>query len=216
MKFKIIVLTALFFFSLSLSAQVRIGLRGGINASKLKSNAEVVTPNPTTQSHYKINVPNYLMMGYHLGLVSQIQIGTFFVQPEALYTMTRNDIDIYDLNSPSPTKAKAVEQKLNRLDIPVLMGLKLKIFKVGVGPVMTFLISDDSDLKQITQYDIKLNKATVGYQAGVGLDIGRLALDLKYEGSLSKLSDGINVSDTEKLEFDSRINQIIVSVGLFF
>jgi len=217
MKQKILSVAVLILVSGSiLTAQVRLGLRGGLNVSRLKSDTEFITPNPTFESHYRIKIPNYMMVGYHVGLVGQIQVGTLFIQPEALYTVTRNDIDIYDLNSPNPTHAEAVEQKLNRLDIPIWLGLKLKVFKIGVGPVMTFLISDDSDLHEITQYDLKLNKATVGYQAGIGFDIGHFTLDFKYEGSLSKLSDGIKVSNTEKLDFDSRINQYIVSIGLFF
>lgn len=198
------------------TGQVRLGLRGGVNASRLKSDNVITTPNPTSTSHYRIRIPNYMMVGYHVGLVSQIQIGTFFVQPEALYTVTRNDIDVYDLNSANPSTADDIEQKLNRLDVPVWLGLKLKSFKIGAGPVMTFLISEDSDLEQITQYDLRFNKATVGYQAGIGFDIGHFTLDFKYEGSLSELSNGINISETEKLEFDSRINQFIISVGLFF
>ncbi|HEX2396014.1 MAG TPA: porin family protein [Bacteroidales bacterium] len=216
MRHKILIIVVLVFIADSLYSQVRLGLRGGINASRLKGDTEFVTPNPTLQSHYRIKVPNYMMIGYHVGLVSQIQIGTFFIQPEALYTVTRNDISLYDLNSANPDRADAIEQKLNRLDIPIWLGLKLKSFKIGAGPVLTFLISNESDLKKITQYDLQLNNATVGYQAGIGFDIGHFTIDFKYEGSLSKLSDGINVSETEKLEFDSRLSQLIVSIGLFF
>jgi len=199
-----------------LIAQVRIGLRGGINASRLKGDKEFITPNPTVSEHYKIKVPNYMMIGYHVGLIGQIQIGTFFIQPEALYTLTRNDIDVYDLNSVTPGTAESVEQQLNRLDLPLLIGLKLRSFKIGAGPVMTFLISEDSNLKEITQYDLKLNRATIGYQAGIGFDIGHFTLDLKYEGSLSKLAEGIKISDNEQIGFDSRINQVILSMALFF
>jgi hypothetical protein len=213
---KIFILIALVLISGSIVAQVRLGLRGGINASRLGGDKEFVTPNPTLESHYRIKVPNYLMVGYHVGLVGQVQIGSFFIQPEALYTVTRNDLDVYDLNSVNPNVANSIEQKLNRLDIPVWLGLKLKFFKIGAGPVMTFLINDDSDLMEITQYDLQLNKATVGYQAGIGFDLGHFTIDFKYEGSLSKLADGVNISENEKLEFDSRLNQVIVSIGLFF
>ncbi len=213
MRQKVLIIAILILTSGSLFAQFRIGLRGGINASRLKGDREIVTPHPTTLHNYKITVPDYMMVGYHLGLVAQVQAGTLFIQPEALYTLTRNDIDVYDLNSGNPA---TFEQRLNRLDIPVLIGLKLKAFKLGVGPVMTFLISEDSDLHEITEYDLKMNNATLGYQAGIGLDIGHFTIDLKYEGSLSKLANGIKVSDNEVLEFDSRINQVILSFALFF
>jgi hypothetical protein len=67
-----------------------------------------------------------------------------------------------------------------------MLGLKAGAFKMGIGPVVTFLISDDSDLERITDYDLQWNNATVGFQAGIGLDIKKLAIDLKYEGSLSR------------------------------
>lgn len=210
MKNKFCLLLVLFMMSATFSyGQVRLGIRGGIHASKLKTSDELVT------SEYRITYPKYALLGYHVGLVSQVQLFNFFIQPELLYTVTRNDINIYDLNSPNPTEAQAIEQQLNRIDIPVLFGMKLNILKLEVGPVATFLISDDSDLERITTYDLQLNRATIGFQAGAGLDVGRLALDVKYEGSLSKFGDGISVGDND-IPFDSRIHQLVVSVGLFF
>jgi hypothetical protein len=197
------------FATVMVSAQVRLGIRGGVNVSQLKSSDEITT------GDYKITIPNYAMLGYHVGLVSQIQLFRLYIQPEALYTVTRNDINIYDLNSADPDNADPTTQKLNRLDFPVMLGFKSKVFKAGIGPVVTFLISDDSDLEKITDYDLKLNKASIGFQAGIGFDINKLAIDLKYEGSLSKLGDGITIGG-EKMVFDSRINQFIFSVGFFF
>jgi hypothetical protein len=209
MKNKVILIVLLPLLVTSITyGQIRFGIRGGINSSKLKSNSEITT------GDYKITYPNYAMLGYHVGLISQIQLFNFFIQPELLYTVTRNDINIYDLNSPNPTEANATLQKLNRIDVPVLFGIKFKVLKLEAGPVATFLISDDSDLKRITTYDLQLNRASVGFQAGAGLDIGKIALDVKYEGSLSKLGTGIKVGGNN-MSFDSRINQIIVSVGFF-
>ena len=112
-------------------------------------------------------------------------------------------------------EATAVKQNINRIDIPVLVGFKLKILKLEAGPVASFIISNNSDLKTITEYDMQWNKATIGYQAGIGLDVGKIALDVKYEGNLSKLGTGINIGNTTT-SFDTRLNQIIVSIGFFF
>jgi hypothetical protein len=211
MKNKLISLVLL---SLSVTAisfgQARLGIRGGINTSQLKSDEVIMTDD------YKISFPKYAMLGYHVGLIGQIQLFNFFIQPEALYTVTRNDINVYDLNSANPENADPLTQTLNRLDFPILLGLKSKAFKVEIGPVITFLISDDSDLEKITNYDMQRNKATVGFQAGIGLDIKKLSFDVKYEGSLSKLGNSINLGHGERMAFDSRINQVILSIGLFF
>ncbi len=207
-KFIIVLCMSLLTSSLAFS-QVRFGLRGGINSSRLNSDTEVNT------GDYKIKCPNYSVIGYHVGLISQIELFSFFIQPELLYSAIHNDLDVYDLNSANPDEAVAVKQKLNRIDIPVMLGYKLKILKLEVGPVASFMISSTSDLKTITEYDMQWNKATIGYQAGIGLDIGKIALDVKYEGSLSNLGTGINIGGTTT-SFDTRMNQIILSVGLFF
>jgi hypothetical protein len=190
-------------------SQIRFGISGGINSSKMNSSTEVNT------GDFKITCPNYSVIGYHVGLVSQIKLFSFFLQPELLYSHIHNDLNVYDLNSANPDEATAVNQTLNRIDIPVMVGFKLKILKLEVGPVASFVLSNNSDLESITEYDMQWNKATIGYQAGIGLDVGKIALDVKYEGNLSKLGTGIDIGNTTT-SFDTRLNQIIVSIGFFF
>jgi len=175
----------------------------------MNSSKEVKTAN------YKITCPEYSVIGYHAGVMSQIMIFSFFLQPELLYSSVHNDLELYDLNSGNAGEPVAVKQKLNRIDIPVLLGYKLKILKFEIGPVASFLLSSTSDLETITDYDMQWSNATIGYQAGIGLDIGKIALDVKYEGNLSKLGTGINIGNTTT-SFDTRLNQIILSVGLLF
>jgi hypothetical protein len=213
---RFVLLALLLTFPIVTFGQVRFGIRGGINTSRLKSDDVIVTPNPTSASNYRITIPKYAMIGYHAGLIGQIQLFNFYIQPEALYTVTRNDIHVYDLNSADPDNANQITQTLNRLDFPLMLGLKAGAFKAGIGPVLTFLISDDSDLKSITDYDLRWNKATVGFQAGIGFDIKKLAIDLKYEGNLSKIGNGISLGEEGTMNFNSRIQQVILSVGLFF
>lgn len=190
-------------------SQIKFGIRGGINSSRMNSNTEVNT------GDYKITCPNYSVIGFHAGVISQINLFSFFIQPELLYSSIHNDLDVYKLNSANPDEATNVKQTLNRIDIPVMVGFKLKILKLEAGPIASFIISNNSDLESITQYDMQWNKATIGYQAGIGLDVGKIALDIKYEGNLSKLGKGINIGNTTT-SFDTRLNQIIISLGLFF
>jgi len=204
----IILLMSLMTSSLAFS-QIKFGIRGGINSSKMNSSTEVNT------GDYKITCPNYSVIGYHVGLISQINLFSFFIQPELLYSSIRNDLKVYDLNSANPDEATSVNQTINRIDIPVMVGFKFKILKLEAGPVASFILSNNSDLKSITEYDFQWNKATIGYQAGIGLDVGKIALDVKYEGNLSKLGTGIDIGNTTT-SFDTRLNQVIVSIGFFF
>jgi hypothetical protein len=190
-------------------SQVKFGLRGGMNFSKMTGSQEIKT------ADYKVTCPKYSSPGYHVGLMSHIQISGFFIQPEFLYSSIRNDLDVYDLNSSTPDEATSAKQHLSRFDIPVMLGWKLGILKLEAGPIASFVIGQNSDLAEITQYKMKWNAATIGYQAGIGLDVGKMALDFKYEGNLSKLGTGVDLGSTTA-SFDTRMNQFIISLGLLF
>jgi hypothetical protein len=210
MKNKSVILLIMILMTSSLAfSQVRFGISGGINSSKMNSSTEVNT------GDYKITCPNYSLIGYHVGLVSQIKLFSFFIQPELLYSSIHNDLEVYSLNSANPNEATAVTQKINRIDIPVMVGFKLKILKLEAGPIASFVLSNNSDLQSITEYDMQWNNATIGYQAGIGLDVGKMALDVRYEGNLSKFGTGMDIGNTTT-SFDTRLNQIIVSIGFFF
>jgi len=205
----IILFVLLLIPAISAYSQVRLGIRGGANATRLSTTGTIETDD------FKITYPDYSLLGFHAGLVSQIQIFNMFIQPELLYTFARNDIKIFDLNSSNPEESETIEQKLNRIDAPIMVGIKFGAFKIQAGPIISFLLSEDSRLSDITSYDLQLSKATIGYQAGIGIDAGKLAFDVKYEGNLSKFGTGINIGNSE-MAFDQRVNQLVASVGIFF
>jgi hypothetical protein len=129
-----------------------------------------------------------------------------------LYTKTSGSFQIVEIQvGPGPwTKGSGkFTEDFNRLDIPVMLGFKLfKFLRLHAGPVAS--IDMDSDLRDAnnTIQDVDYEKATLGYQAGIGLDIGNFILDAKYESSLSTITKNIGRFDT-----DQRINQFILSVG---
>jgi len=208
-KTVIILFVLLLIPAISAYSQVRLGIRGGANATRLSTTGTIETDD------FKITYPDYTLLGFHAGLVSQIQIFNMFIQPELLYTFARNEIKIFDLNSSNPEESETIEQTLNRIDAPIMVGIKFGAFKIQAGPIISFLLSEDSRLSDITSYDLQLSKATIGYQAGIGIDAGKLAFDVKYEGNLSKFGTGINIGNTE-MAFDQRVNQLVASVGIFF
>ncbi|MDF2157575.1 porin family protein [Algoriphagus sp. CAU 1675] len=144
--------------------------------------------------------------GYHIGLFARIEGTGFFVQPEFLFTQTSGT---FSYNGPIMDGNSDFEASFNRLDIPVMMGMKFfKILRLQAGPIAS--VNINSKLEDVVGEvsDVDYNKATLGYQAGIGLDIGNMIIDAKYEGSLQNVTDRIRTFET-----DQRINQWILSVG---
>lgn len=151
-------------------------------------------------------VPSDAQLGYHLGVFARFGGAGFFVQPEALFTQTSG---LFIFEDGSLNSNRDYEMKFNRLDVPVMAGFRmLKIIRVMAGPIASFNI--DSSLKEAgtTVQNIDFKKAMLGYQTGLGVDLGNLSIDGKYEGGLSKFMENIGTYSA-----DNRINQWVLSVG---
>jgi hypothetical protein len=194
----------------SIQAQfLKFGICAGLSSSSVKFSD--VTNVVSGSQQYNIVAGNALV-GFHFGLFGRIKIANLFVQPELLFTSSGGQVKLEQANQPDVIK----NQTFNKIDVPVLAGLKFGPARIEVGPVASFLLSKKSNLFDASAYTDDYKKATIGYQAGVGLDILKtVTVDLKYEGSLSRLGNGINVGGTA-YPFSSRNSQIILSLGLFF
>ena len=189
-------------------SQIKFGVRGGVNWNYVKAD-DILLENNTL----RLTIPSKANLGYHLGFISQITLFNFFVQPELLFTANKNEVILKDeLTSQNIGFA---EQKIYRMDIPVMFGLKFKSLKFEAGPIGTIILGTKSDLVDIRDYEQKFKTLTFGYQLGVGLDFPNFSLDLKYEGKLSKFGDQLKVGN-QTFNFDQRANQLVFSVGLFF
>ena len=96
-----------------------------------------------------------------------------------------------------------------------MFGAKLGTLRLGVGPIGSFIVSNETNLSDLTGYETTLKSATIGYQLAAGLDIWKVGLDIRYEGNLSQLGDYIEVGG-QQVNFDSRAKQVIFSLSYIF
>lgn len=142
-------------------------------------------------------------IGYHVGAFARINLPVIFIQPEVLYTNTGGSFSDNTFN---------YDVEFNRLDVPMMIGLKLvSVLRLQVGPVATYLLNGNmssNDGSTTSKLIPPKEDFTFGYQAGIGLDIGNLVLDFKYEGGISNAINGYSAVPT-----DQRQNQLILSMG---
>ncbi|MEX2593522.1 MAG: porin family protein [Anditalea sp.] len=146
-------------------------------------------------------------LGYHFGLFARLGGNAIYLQPEVLYTNTGGEF--METQPPGADEVK-YEATFNRLDVPILVGLKLaNFFRVQAGPVASFLLNSEvaQDVTSGALPDYK--NSTIGYHAGIGVDVGNMILDLKYEGPFGKNAESIVGFNT-----DQRQNQLILSLGI--
>jgi hypothetical protein len=193
---KLVLVLLVFLGSLTAHAQKNgFGLKGGLSSTQVNFEGGQL-------------VPSDAQMGYHLGVFARFGGVGFFVQPEVLFTQTSGKfkLELPPVSSMSPANYEA---KFNRLDVPVMAGFRiLKIIRVMAGPIASFNINSSLKEAGTTVQNIDFKKATFGYQTGVGVDLGNLTFEGKYEGGLSKFTENVGSYTT-----DNRINQWVLSVG---
>jgi len=204
---KIILISSLAILFLNSSAQIQFGIKGGLNISNIKA-SEILTDD------YRINPAASGNLGYHIGGFMRASLVGIFIQPELYFSSIANEFNVEDISG-AGTADQLVKQKIGRMDVPILVGVKLGTFRLGLGPVGSIIVSDQSDLTDITGYEATLKSATFGYQLGAGLDIWKLGIDLRYEGGLTKLGDQLNIGG-HTINLDNRVRQIIISLAINF
>lgn len=199
---------------LSSNAQVlSFGIKGGLNYSKLKF--DEIKNVAASGTNYNL-LQDDSFQGFHIGLMGRLKVFNVFIQPELLFNTTGGKVLIEEIQG-ATTVNTVKTVKYNKLDLPVLVGMKFGPARVNLGPVASVTLSSNSQLGDIIPELETFSKgATIGYQAGVGLDIlKKITFDMRYEGGLSKLGDKLSVGGTN-YAFDSRNPKFLVSLGFFF
>jgi hypothetical protein len=213
---KLIICSIYLLFVFGVNAQIKFGLKGGVNFSTIKMD-EIIKITTNTEE-YSLEGLSERTLGFHGGLMLRVTFFGAFVQPELLFTSTGGEVTITDIYDYNPGKPHEWTEKLefNKLDIPVLVGYKFGPVRLQLGPVASIIIDSKADIFDKSGYEEKYKNATFGYQAGLGIDIlKKITFDFRFEGNMSKLGDTISIGG-EDFNFDTRPSQLILSLGIFF
>ncbi|MCK0162125.1 outer membrane beta-barrel protein [Allomuricauda sp. F6463D] len=143
--------------------------------------------------------------GYHFGFWGKLDFPKIYLRPELVYSKTKSS---YDVDGDSQ------DYDVSKLDLPVLLGYKLiGPLHIFAGPAFQYTLNND--LGDIEVEDVE-NDFTVGLNAGVGVNLGKLGLDVRYERGFSENEAeiiGESVTDISG-RVDSRPSQIIFALSL--
>ena len=176
MKKNIFLVTLLFLCYTSTFAQINLGLKAGLNYSMISAREG--------QFDYKGAI------GYHGGGWARFGKSVYF-QPEAYLGSKNTDLTFKQTGTTISPQGKI---KFTTLDIPLLFGKQIGIEKLNfhfvIGPSIQFILQQDNtiyaQLSDPTFYNYKPIVANL--QAGGGVDLGNLSIDLRYETGLQDIN----------------------------
>lgn len=174
MKKHLLSIAMLMAVCISAKAQFNLGIKGGVNFSKIATD----------------NLKESTTTGYQAGLFARFGSGVY-LQPE-VYVGSRGGKFTSNDNSYSG------KVTFTTLNVPLLIGGRIagtdKVnLRIMAGPIYSYNM--DKNQSFANNFNGAFNdfgdykKSTLGYQAGAGVDIGAITADLRYEGNLTKIND---------------------------
>lgn len=142
------------------------------------------------------NFSSDYQLGYNAGLFLRFNLGRVYLQPEAFFATKGAKINIEQSVDPN-VRSGSYQLRLSNVDVPVILGLsvvnteKFNIRLFG-GPMASFNLEGrgvSEFIKEQGSIGEAYRKAVLGYQAGVGFDIGAITIDGRYEGALTETGD---------------------------
>lgn len=207
---KKVILVAVLFLGLSQVAQsqIQFGIKGGVNynSDSFSNVVDDVLGGASSKT------------GFHAGVWTRFKIPVIGIQlrPELVYTQLSNDVTY---TAKGTTTSVNTSYDLKKFDIPILV--EKKVFGVGrvfAGPSFQFITGADFGINTLDE--VKLSEFTMGLQLGAGVELGKIGLDVRWERGLSKIEsffvDSTLAANDQNVNFDSRINQIIVGLSYRF
>jgi hypothetical protein len=206
---KLLVLLFAMLIALPAISQIKFGLKVGASTTSISmGDAKLVTSSGGAK--YLLDKAEGANYGFHAGAFLRVNISKLYIQPELLFATRSNAYTFKNVGT--VVDSATVKQTFNKLDIPIMIGVKLGPVRINGGPVGSVRIGspkeliDDSNVKQLYA------SMTFGYQAGLGLDLfKKLTIDLRYEGSLSKYQNKL-----QGITLDDRPNAFLLSLGYMF
>jgi hypothetical protein len=169
--------------SLTVHAQVSLGVKGGVDLAELTFKDDVF--NSTNR------------MGWFVGPTLNIPIPLpgMSIDLSAMYSQRESKIDVYYSPNGTSETRRMDALKTKQIIVPlalrytISLGTNIKVFAFG-GPQLGFLVGDEEqNLTDDNEAIWRLKKSAFSVNVGAGLGLGRLQLSANYNVGVSKTGE---------------------------
>lgn len=197
-------------FQTNTSAQIKFGFKGGLSSFDLHPNDLLIMSNEDIkQFSLKVDQAD---LGVHFGIMTQINIANLFIQPEVLFNSNSVNYRVTDFNS-TQVGEELLKERYQHVDIPIILGARLGPLRIGGGPTGHVFINSTSELFKFKEYSQTFKDITYGWQAGLGLDLWKIHLDVRYEGNFDKFGEHI-IWNGQQYNFNKSPGRVLASIGI--
>ncbi len=199
---KVFLIATMAFASVTMFAQKDsgFGIKGGLNYNQ---NGDLIAS--VGDAAADIIEGSKGKVGYHVGVFGKIELAKLYIRPEVIYTRTTSSYDI---------DGTSTDFDIAKIDVPVLVGINLiGPLHVFAGPAFQYQVENDLEGFSINEAE---KDFTVGLHAGIGVNLGRFGLDVRYERGFSDNEANFIGNNVENIDgrVDSRPSQVIFGLSV--
>jgi hypothetical protein len=191
-------------------SQIEFGIKAGLSSYDLANEGILISDE---NQNIKWNIAD-AGFGHHFGIYTRLSALGLYLEPALLFNSNKVTYDITTYGE-SGVFNTVKNEKYNTMDIPILAGFKIGLLRFQGGVVGHLFINSMSDAVDIKGYEQRFKTATYGWQAGTGVDIWKLRLDLLFEGNFDKFGEHITVGGHE-YAFADTPSRLMLTLGYKF
>jgi hypothetical protein len=188
-KFSTVLCVLTIAFSSVKAQNTEWGLKAGLQLSQFRGDDFLAHPATSSSSNPEaVTSKGGMKTGYTIGLYVRTRENVF-LQGEILASVKGAELE--RLQTGTKTSIQ-----YGQVDIPLSIGYKMNRFEISGGPLVSFKLFDDGNLKTfLSQYSntplsfSPYRSYVLGYQAGIGYNLDKLSIGLRYMASIQGVSD---------------------------
>ena len=185
-----------------------VGLLGGTSYYFVHK-GDILSLYNGNQLKYKLNIQD-ADFGFHFGFFAEGRVGPLFLRPELYVNSNEINFQVEDLQQAAGDFI--ARERYQYLDMPLLIGYKMGLFKFFGGPVGHLFIANQSDLRDLANFSADFKKLTLGYQGGIGVAFHPVMLDIRFEGNMSKIGSGL-LYNGQKIYFSKHPARLMATLS---
>ena len=181
---------------LPLYGQFSIGLRFGMNPNLAPRSSSLFVNRQDPINEARFNIEN-VTFSRQIGLMARLDREHFWFMAEALYGKSKEQYAFtFTYRDVEDGKRCAYTISKSFLEVPVSAGVKLGKLEIFSGLNVSTDLTRKCDL-EMNHYTMDDSSLRLGWHSGIGFNLGKVLLDVRYQQNFSNYGAGQYVSGQE-------------------
>jgi len=181
------------FGATDLMGQLRLGVKADLSLS-FNRKQQIFYDDFNDFLLYKLTVLEQ-DVGMGIGLVGYAENEYLFFQPEITYKQIKTGFLLESFIVDAPYNDR-IDKVTSFINVPIKAGVKVDKFKLGVGPIVSFVADDTEVFSSDPRFEEQRDKVEMGFTFNLGMIQNWLHLEISYETRFNGIADYFYFRDT--------------------